>query len=120
MAKHTVEELMKLLGDLTGWSNQSLAISIGYKQARVWESQDESHLTDEWGFVVDTTVCEADLKVSAQGPTLPEALYKLALSVIVKQNEDVHRRAERRTKSEKLLEKFLADNVDTLPGKPYR
>lgn len=83
MPKKTVEELMKLLAIMTGWSDQSLSVTIGYKAARGWDANTEWIVDDkDWGFVVATTICGAkELDVSAQGKTLEDALFALAKNV---------------------------------------
>ncbi len=81
----TVEQLMDLLAELTGWGDQCLSVRIGYKRARIHTAQDESHLDpDDRGFTVATSICgsfkEAD--ITSQGETLEEALRNLAGEVV--------------------------------------
>jgi hypothetical protein len=88
----TVEELMTLLAKLTGWSDQSLSVEIGFKRARVRTAQDDSHLDDRsWGFVVSTKAVGNDRMIGAQATNLPAALWALC-EEIVRQLEDAHRR----------------------------
>lgn len=78
-----IERMMKLLAEVTGWSDQCLSVETGYKRRRQQLSQDESTIVDgDWGWVVSTTICgTGELKVSAQGETLEEALRNLAASI---------------------------------------
>lgn len=103
-----VSELMTLLGKLTGWGDQSLSVEIGYKRARVWDAQDESHLSDgRWGFTAGTKICGQDSDVHAQGETLEKALWALCQEV-VKQLENAGRRAaEGSARGRSALDEFI-------------
>jgi len=81
----TVEQLMDLLADLTGWDDQCLSVKIGYKRARIRTAQDESHLdSKDKGFTVATSICGSfkEDSVTAQGKSLEEALRNLAGEVV--------------------------------------
>jgi hypothetical protein len=95
----TVQELMTLLGKLTGWDDQDLSVSVGYKRARVYDAHDDSHLNNrKWGFTARTRICGQDRDVSAQGGTLEEALWALCNEVVSQaaaiQNRAVHQATE--------------------------
>ena len=79
----TIEQSMKLLAAITGWSSQSLGVDIGYKEAKTWDADQEPTLhPNNWGWVVSTTICSKDtFSISAQGKSLEEALWRLALEV---------------------------------------
>lgn len=83
MSKRSIEELMKLLADITGWSDQSLTVHISYMRARVYDDYgDNLGLSNDWGYVVSTTVCGMELRVSSQSKTLEKALENLARDVV--------------------------------------
>lgn len=104
----TVQELMTLLSRLTGWGNQSLSVSIGYKRARVRTAQDESHLDDsEWGFTAGTRICGQDRDASAQGRTLEEALWALCKEVATQAAAIRDRAASRAAEADKTLSEFI-------------
>ncbi len=107
--KHpTPPELMILLGKLTGWGDQSLSVSIGWKRARVYTAQDESHLDDHTrGFTVGTKVCGQDRDVNAQGPTLEEALWALCVEVMAQASRTRDRAATQAAEADKVLVEFL-------------
>lgn len=104
----TEEELMVLLAKLTKWGDQSLAINVGYKRARVYIAQDESSLNDaEWGFTVSTKVLGYEQTMEAQGPNLRAALWALC-EVVVKRIEEIFRkRLEDSFNSSNDLNKFI-------------
>lgn len=77
-----IEELMKLIGQLTGWGDWSLSTNVCYMRASRHEDQDQVIIDDaDWGFTVSTTICGSDCKVHAQGKTLEQALRNLAEAV---------------------------------------
>lgn len=97
---------MTLLGRLTGWDDQSLSVSVGYKRARVRVVQDESHLDDsEWGFTAGTRICGQDRDVSAQGRTLEEALWALCKKVATQ--AAAIRDASRAAEADRVLSEFV-------------
>ena len=66
----TVEELFQLLDRLTGWGEGVTSVKVQYVPP-------EGHRTE--GFRVYTTICfTPELRVDAQGETLPIALEALA------------------------------------------
>lgn len=104
----TVQELMTLLGKLTGWGDQSLSVSVGYKRARVYTAQNDSHLNNhEWGFTARTRICGQDRDVSAQGSTLEEALWTLCKEVVSQAAAIRDRAASRVTEVDKALDAFF-------------
>jgi hypothetical protein len=104
----TTTELMILLGKLTGWGDQSLSVSVGYKRARVWDAQDDSHLDDgTWGFTTGTRVCGQDHDVHAQGPTLEAALWALCEEVVKKLEDVGRRRSEDVARGRGAIDEFL-------------
>lgn len=104
----TVPELMTLLGMLTGWDDQSLSVSIGYKRARVWTAQDYSHLDESTrGFTVGTRVCGQDRNVHAQGATLEEALWALCREVVWQTSSARDRVAKQAEKAGEALSEFI-------------
>jgi hypothetical protein len=113
----TVEELMTLLAKLTGWSDQSLSVEIGFKRARIRTAQDESHLDERsWGFVASTKVVGCAQTVGAQGTDLPATLWALCEEVVTKV-EDAHaRRLEDASKARDGLALFVATRI----GEPAR
>lgn len=104
----TVQELMTLLGKLTGWGDQSLSVSVGYKRARVRIAQDESHLDDsEWGFTAGTRICGQDRDISAQGDSLEKALWELCKEVVSQAVAIRDRAANRAIEAGKALSEFV-------------
>lgn len=112
-AKHgsgvpTIPELMTLLSKMTGWGDQSLSVSFGYKRARVWDAQDDSRLVnDTWGFTAGTRICGQDHDVHAQGKTLEEALWALCEEIVKKLEDIGRRRAEDAAKGRRAIDEFL-------------
>lgn len=112
--KHpTVEELMILLARLTGSGDQSLSVDIGFKRARVWTAQDDSHLDERsWGFVASTKVFGLAQAVGAQGTDLPAALWALCEEVVTKIEDANKRRLEDASKARDALARFVAARTD--------
>lgn len=82
----TVENLMKLIADMNGWSGSMSRISIGYMPRKVYNSYGEFERIDEtdWGWTASTTICglgEREGRVDAEGKTLEEALLRLANAI---------------------------------------
>jgi hypothetical protein len=100
----TVPGLMKLLATLTGSGDQGLAVTVGYKRARVFIAQDESELSPhDWGYTVSTKICGVEEhSISAQGRTLELALESLAQAVVATL-EERHRRREARAAEARMV-----------------
>lgn len=104
----TVPELMTLLGKLTDWGDQGLSVSVGYKRARVFTAQDESHLDNgAWGFVVGTKICGQNRDVGAQGRTFEEALWALCREIAGQSSRAQERATAYETETRKALDDFL-------------
>lgn len=102
---------MILLGKLTSWGDQSLSVSMGYKRARVYTAQDESHLDDKTrGFTVETKICGQDCNVHAQGPTLEEALWALCRKVEEQLSKTRERAAASWAAARAALDEFRGSN----------
>lgn len=103
----SVAELMKLIAVLNRWSNASSTVSVSYMPARVYTAQDESHLDyDNWGWAVGTTICGTKLDVGAQGKTLEEALWRLAVAIPEKLDQMVYSYRQSTEAAKKALEEF--------------
>lgn len=102
-----VEELMKLIAVLNRWSNTSSSVAISYMPARVYTAQDESHLDDtNWGWAAGTTICGTKLDVGAQGKTLEEALWRLAVAIPEKLEQMVYSYKTSTESAKKALDEF--------------
>lgn len=111
--KHpSVEELMTLLAKLTGWSDQSLSVEIGFKRARTIVAQDESYLNENVrGFIVSTKLIGHDHSIGAQGADLLSALWALC-EEIVKKTEDAYKRQARDAyKARETLSEFVVTRI---------
>ena len=111
---HTIEQLYGLLAELTGKGDQSLAIDTGYKRARVFVAQDESHLDpNDRGFTVATGISGLrdwdgkELRVSAQGKTQEEALTNLCGVIVETREKHYKRYVEEATKARKQYNDFF-------------
>lgn len=84
MTEKRFKEYMTLFAKLTGWGDQSLSVSVGFKRARQFTAPDASHLSDtDWGFVASTTTLQdGNSKISGQGPSLEEAFANLADNIV--------------------------------------
>lgn len=108
----TIPELMTLLAALTGWSDQSLSVEIGFKRARTWTAQDESHLDERSrGFVASTKIVCLTQVVGAQGIDLPTALWALCEEVVKKVDEAHRRSANEATKARDAIAMFVAARI---------
>lgn len=120
----TTPELMTLLGQLTGWGDQSLTVDIGYKRRRDYNDQDDSYLNDRvWGFTASVKIIGEDSTVGAQGATLETALWSLCEAVVAKVSDLGQRRAETAAKAQDSLARFIAQRIETVdrgPTGPYR
>ena len=104
----TVQELMILLGKLTGSGDQGLSVAIGYKRARVWDAQAESHLDENvWGFTAETRTFGQAHDVHAQGQSLEEALWALCKKVAGQATRDKERAATRVVEVDRVLGEFV-------------
>lgn len=112
----TVPELMTLLAGLTGSGDQSLSVEIGFKRARVWTAQDDSHLDERsWGFVASTKVFGLAQAVGAQGTDLPATLWALCEEVVTKVEDAHKRRLEDASKARNGLARFVAERTSGIP-----
>jgi hypothetical protein len=89
-------ELMILLGQLTGWGDQSLSVDIGFKRRH-----------DVWGFTARVKIIGLDLAVDTQGETLEFALRALCEAVATKVSDIGRQRAEDAEKAQDVLAKFI-------------
>ncbi len=124
--KHTVNELFKLIGELTGYGHSSTSITITYNPARMYNGFGESEGVDlkDWGFAVSTKLCRMDdVKVSAQGKELDEALWELAQAIPTKLEEMHQRQSTTVFAARAALTKFIEKDKPEAPpatGSPYR
>ncbi len=106
--KATVEELMTLLAKVSGWGDQSLSVKIGFKRARVYDSQDESHLDEnDRGFTASTSICGGS-DIATFAPTLEEALYKLVAEAQKATRGKLLHQRQRLESMNKVVEEFEA------------
>lgn len=98
----TARELMTLLADLTGWSDQMLTVHMrclnsfpGNRQKAVW--------------LVSTTICGSSLQASASGDELETALWELSKEVVARLQDAARRFDESAEKADARLKKFLED-----------
>jgi len=101
---------MQLLAGVTGWSQDTLRVTIGYMREQwtveQWTVAGAREYGKTWGYTVSTTVCGDDTVIHAEGRTLPEALFALAAAVCThhKKFEDWH--ALHRREAEKRIATF--------------
>ncbi len=106
---------MTLLGQLTGYGDQSLEVCVGYKRRRDYDSQDESHLNnDVWGFTVSTKVLGLSHPINEQGETLEAALWSLCETIEAEVSDMSQRRADNAAKAQDAMAKFVSQRT------PYR
>jgi len=112
----TTPELLTLLGQLTGWGDQSLSVDVGFKRQRIYDDQDDSHLSDRtWGFVVSTKILGQDHTTSTQGETLEAALWSLCEEVIRRVEDIARRRAEASEKARDAMTAFIMQRNQAEP-----
>ena len=100
----TASQLMTLLADLTGWSDQMLTVQI--RCLRPSPSTGARYLT-VWK--VSTTICGTSLQVNAAGGELEIALWELSKEVATKLNDSMRYYSERSEKANARINKFLEE-----------
>ncbi len=123
--KYTVDELFKLIGELSGYSASSTSTSVVYNPTRIYNGFGESEGVDDkdWGYAVSVKLIWDDIKVSAQGKKLEEALWELAQAIPNKIEEIQQRRSTYVVSTRAALTKFIERNKPEPPpatGSPYR
>lgn len=114
----TTPELLTLLGQLTGWGDQSLSVDVGFKRQRVYDDLDDSHLSDHVrGFVVSTKILGQDHTTHAQGETLEVALWALCEEVIRRVEDIARRRTEASEKARDAMTKLIMQRNRAEPGR---
>lgn len=100
----TVYQLMMLLADMTGWSDQMLTVNMrcmrpspGTRQRVVW--------------LVSTTICGTALQATASGNKLEIALWELSKAIAEKLKEAERTYAESAETAESRLNKFLENKA---------
>lgn len=112
-AHPTVPELMTLLGQLTGWGDQSLSVDVGFKRRRDHIDEYDSSLNDRvWGFTASVKLIVDDNSTGAQGETLEAALWSLCEAVARRVEDIGRRRMEDSVKAQNALAKFIAQRTD--------
>jgi len=108
----TVEQLMKLLAQLTGWGNDSLRVTMAYMPAVCYVAEDIRRVDNtDWGFVARASICGSDQEARGEGKTLEAALADLAWSVAHKLDDVRRWYAVHLERASELLEEAKKDGL---------
>lgn len=115
--KPSMVELMKLLGQVTGWG-ESVKLSVSYSEALRHVSHDETERTGKFYFSVGTNVCGDDkMNVSAHDEGFETAVWKLCQAVPERLEGSERWCAQKKDAAKEHLRAFLEP---TKKGPPYR
>lgn len=105
-----LEELFKLIGELTGYGPTSTSVHVTFNPARQFNvyGESEGYDNNNWGYAVSTKLCSTEtIEVSAQDKQLDSALWKLAQAIVDKNQDIQNRRAKETERTKSVMAAFL-------------